>query len=182
MLRAQFAPLAKTLGWDARTSDTDEQKALRATLFATLGSAGDSDAIAASRKIVEQYIQNPTSVDGTISGSAFTVAAENGDKEFYDRLTSALAGAKTSDEYNHYLYALAAFREPDLLERTIALVDQGRVRQQDYPRFFGALLSNPASRQSAWKYLKNHWQDLAQKVTSFGGAGAVSALGNSCSA
>ena len=182
MLRAQFAPLAKTLGWSALASDTDERKALRANLLATLGSAADPDAIAAARKIVEQYIQNPTSVDGTISGSAFTVAAENGDKEFYDRLTSALAGAKTSDEYNHYLYALAAFREPDLLERTIALVDQGRVRQQDYPRFFGALLSNPASRQSAWKYLKNHWQDLAQKVTSFGGAGAVSALGNSCSA
>jgi len=69
-----------------------------------------------------------------------------------------------------------------LLQRTIALLDQGRVRQQDYPRFFGALLSNPASQRMAWKYLKDHWDDLSQKVTSFGGAGAVSALGNSCSA
>ena len=181
-MRAQFAPLAKTLGWNARTSDSDEQKALRANLLATLGSAGDPDAIAAARRIVEQYLQNPTSVDGTISGSAFTVAAENGDRTFYDRLTNALKNAKTSDEYNHYLYALAAFRESDLLQRTIALIDQGRVRQQDYPRFFGALLSNPASQEMAWKYLKDHWDDLSQKVTSFGGAGAVSALGNSCSA
>jgi aminopeptidase N/puromycin-sensitive aminopeptidase len=30
--------------------------------------------------------------------------------------------------------------------------------------------------------LKAHWTDLAQKVTSFGGNGAVSALGNACSA
>jgi len=181
-VRAQFAPLAKTLGWSARANDTDEQKALRANLLATLGSAGDPDAVAASRKIVEQYMQNPTSADGTISGSAFTVAAENGDQAFYDQLTNALANAKTGDEYNHYLYALAAFRESDLVQHTIGLVDQGRVRQQDYPRFFGALLSNSASRDSAWKYLKDHWEDMAQKVTSFGGAGAVSALGNSCSA
>ena len=182
VVRAHFASLAKTLGWSARANDRDEEKALRADLLATLGSAGDPDAVAASRKIVEQYMQNPTSVDGTISGSAFAVAAANGDRPFYDRLTHALANAKTGDEYNHYLYALAEFREPDSLQRTIALVDQGRVRQQDYPRFFGALLSNPASRDSAWKYLKDHWDDMAQKVTSFGGAGAVSALGNSCSA
>ena len=182
MLRSQFGPLAKTLGWETRANDTDEQKALRAELLATLGSAGDPDAIAAARRIVDQYMQNPPSVDGTITGSAFTVAAENGNREFYDRLTTALMNAKTSDEYNHYLYGLAAFRSPELLDRTIALVGQGSVRQQDYPRFFGALLSNPASRESAWKYLKEHWEDLAEKVTSFGGAGAVSALGNACSA
>jgi puromycin-sensitive aminopeptidase len=68
-----------------------------------------------------------------------------------------------------------------LLERTISLISQGKVRQQDYPRFFGALLANPASRDVAWKYLKDKWTDVAQRVTSFGGAGAVSALGNACS-
>jgi aminopeptidase N len=62
------------------------------------------------------------------------------------------------------------------------LLASGKVRQQDYPRFFGALLANPATREPAWTYLKSHWNDLAQKVTSFGGAGAVSALGNFCSA
>jgi len=181
MLRSQFGPLGKTLGWEARASDSDEQKALRAELLATLGSAGDPDAVAAAKKIVDQYMLNPPSVDGTITGSAFSVAAENGDRAFYDRLTNALANAKSSDEYNHYLYGLAAFKSPELLQRTVALVGQGRVRRQDYPRFFEALLSNPASRESAWKYLKEHWVDLAEKVTSFGGAGAVSALGNTCS-
>ena len=161
MMRSQFGPLAKTLGWETRADDTDEQKALRAELLATLGSAGDPDAIVAARKIVDQYMQNPPSVDGTITGIAFTVAAENGNREFYGRLTAALMNAKTSDEYNHYLYGLAAFRSLELLDRTIALVGQGRVRQQDYPRFFGALLSNPASRESAWKYLKEHWEDLS---------------------
>lgn len=180
-LRAQFAPLTKQLGWEPRADDTDEQKALRSSLLEILGSAGDPEAVAVARKLVQQYMHEPSSVDATLAGSAFSLAAENGDGEFYRRVTEALNASRSSDEYYHYLYALADFRQPLLLDPTIALIDQGKVRQQDYPRFFGALLGNPASRDAAWKYLKDHWNDLAQKVTSFGGAGAVSALGNACS-
>ena len=77
---------------------------------------------------------------------------------------------------------IANFRQPALAQRTLTLVDQGKVRQQDYPRFFNALLSNPTARDLAWKYLKDHWSNLAPKVTSFGGAGAISGLGTACSA
>ena len=179
-VQQQFQPLAKQLGWDPRSSDTDEQKALRATLLDTLGGTGDEEAVTAARRFVEQYMQDPPSVDGTISSSAFTVASENGDKALYERFFAALGRSKSSDEYYHYLYALTDFHQPDLLAHTIHLVDQGKIRQQDYPRFFGALLSNPAARDQAWQYLKGHWNEMSQKVTSFGGAGAVSALGNAC--
>jgi len=180
-VRAQFAPLAKQLGWAPRADDTDEQKALRSSLLGILGSAGDPDAIAVARKLVQQYMNKPSSVDATLAGPAFSVTAENGDAELYQQFAAALSASRSSDEYYHYLYALADFRQPHLVDGTVALIDEGKVRQQDYPRFFGALLGNPASRDAAWKYLKDHWIDLSQKVTSFGGAGAVSALGSACS-
>ena len=181
-VQVQFGALAKKLGWNPLPSDTDDQKALRASLLETLGAAGDQEAVAVARHIVEQYMENPTSVEGTISGPAFAIAAANGSPALYDRFLQALSSSKSSDEYYHYLYALADFAQPQLFERTIALIDQDKVRQQDYPRFFGALLSNPAAREATWRYLKAHWNVLAQKVTSFGGAGAISALGNACSA
>ena len=177
---AQFAMPAQRLGWESRDTDTDEQKALRASLLEILGTAGDASAIAASRRLVDQYMRDPSSVDGTLIGNAFTVAVENGDQALYDRFQKTLNDSRSSDEYYHYLYALAAFRQPEFVSGTLALIDQGKIRQQDYPRFFGALLANPATRDAAWKYLKDHWDNLAQKVTSFGGAGAVSALGNAC--
>jgi aminopeptidase N len=180
-LRAQFTPLVNDLGWSSRPNDTDEQKVLRANLLAILGDAGDPAAIATSRKLVERYIDEPESVDGTLIGSAFSVAAENGAADLYDQFMDALNDSESGDEYYHYLFAIAEFRQPELLERTIALLDQGKIRQQNYPRFFGALLSNPSARDLAWNYLKSHWEDLAQKVTSFGGAGAISALGSACS-
>lgn len=181
-LQDQFGPLAKELGWKSRSSDTDEQKALRATLLEVLGGAGDSGAVAAAREVVNEYLANPDSVDATLVGSAFTVAAQNGDQAFYNRCMEGLNAGKSNEEYYRYLYALAEFRQPELLQRTIQLIEDGKLRQQDYPRMFGALLSNPNARDLAWRYLKEHWDNLSQKVTSFGGAGAVSALGNSCSA
>jgi aminopeptidase N len=92
-----------------------------------------------------------------------------------------MAHAKITDEYYHYLFALTSFHQAELARRTLALVDQGKIRQQDYVRLFPALLSASPGREIAWEYLKAHWDSLAEKVTSFGGRGAVSSLGGFCS-
>jgi aminopeptidase N len=181
-VRAQFAPLAKEVGWTAGANESDEKKALRASLLGIMGGAGDPEAIAAAQKLTQSYIKDPGSVEGTIVGPAMAVAAENGDTALYDQLSDAMAHAKSTDEYYHYLFALTSFRQAELARRTLALVDQGKIRQQDYVRLFPALLSASPGREIAWEYLKAHWDSLAEKVTSFGGRGAVSSLGGFCSA
>jgi aminopeptidase N len=155
---------------------------MRASLLAILGEAGDADAVSAARKIVQQYQKAPGSVEGTLVGPAFTVAARNGDAALYNQLTAFMASAKSTDAYYNALFALAAFPQPELLQRTLDLIDQGKIRQQVYPALFSSLLNNPAAQAATWNYMKAHWADLAEKVSSFGGRGAVSALGNFCSA
>jgi aminopeptidase N len=180
-LREQFTPLASELGWKERSSDTDEQRALRARLLGVLGAARDPGAVAAAQNAVKDYLKNAGSVEGTFASAAFSVAAQNGDAALYDTIHSAFLKPGAAGQYYQYLFALAAFPQPALAQRTLALIDQGKVHQQDYPSFFSALLANPASRPAAWAYLKDHWDSLAVKVTSFGGRGAVSALGDFCS-
>jgi aminopeptidase N/puromycin-sensitive aminopeptidase len=179
-VREQFSPLAQKVGWDVRPDDSDEQKAQRATLLETLGKAGDPDAIQTANELVRRYMKAPASVDGTLIGAAFTVASENGGPELYNQFATALSESRSTDEYFHYLYSLPQFRQPELVAQTLRLVGEGKVRQQEFPRFFSALLSNPAAREPAWNYLKAHWSDLSEKVSSFGGNGALTALGNSC--
>jgi aminopeptidase N len=181
LVAQQFAPLAKEVGWNAKAHDSDEEKALRASLLGILGSAGDLDAVAAAQKITQSYMKDPTSVEGTIIGPALAVAAENGDAALYEQLAQGMAAARTTDDYYHFLFALTSFRQPELAQRTLALIDQGKIRQQDYVRIFPALLSESPAREIAWDYLKAHWDSLAEKVTTFGGSGAVSALGGFCS-
>jgi aminopeptidase N len=180
-VRQQFAPLAREVGWNATANESDEKKALRASLLEILGSAGDPEAVAAAQKIMQAYIKEPDSVEGTIVGPAFAVTAQNNGAALYNRLNDAMAHAKGTDEYYHYLFALTAFHQPELVKRTLALVDEGKIRQQDYVRLFPALLSESPGREITWDYLKAHWDSLAEKVTTFGGRGAVSALGGFCS-
>ena len=181
LVREQFAPPAKEVGWNANANDNDEQKALRASLMGILGSAGDPEAVAAAQKIAQTYIKDPGSVEGTIIGPALAVAAENGDAALYDQFAQAMANARKTEDYYHFLFALTSFRQAELAQKTLALIDQGKIRQQDYVRIFPALLSASPAREIAWDYLKAHWDELAEKVTSFGGSGAVSALGGFCS-
>jgi aminopeptidase N/puromycin-sensitive aminopeptidase len=181
-LLAQFQPLVRELGWNARRQDTDEQSGLRSSLLGIMGGSGDPEAAAVAQGIVRRYMKSPESVEATMTGPAFSVAAANGDQAFYDQMSAAVAKPRSGDEYNLALTALAGFRQPSLLRRTLELIDQNKIRQQDYPGLFSALLANPASREDAWTYLKGHWDALSEKVTTFGGRGAVSALGNFCSA
>ncbi|HLK08966.1 MAG TPA: M1 family metallopeptidase [Candidatus Angelobacter sp.] len=181
LVRQQFAPLAKEVGWNAGTNDSDEQKALRASLLGIMGDAGDPESVAAAQKITQAYIKDPGAVEGTIIGPALAVAAENGDATLYEQFTQAMGSARSTEDYYHFLFALTSFRQPELAQRTLALIDQGKIRQQDYVRLFPALLAESPGREIAWDYLKAHWDSLAEKVTSFGGSGAVSALGGFCS-
>ena len=61
-VRTQFAQVARQVGWNSRGNDSDQQKALRAALLEILGGAEDREAVAESRKLVQQFIQNPASV------------------------------------------------------------------------------------------------------------------------
>jgi aminopeptidase N len=181
IIRRQFAPLAKEIGWSPSADDTDDQKAQRASLLGILGSAGDPEAVAEAQKITQAYIKDPGSVEGTIIGPALSVAAANGDAALYDQFAAAMEHAHSAEEYYHFLFALTTFRRPELARRTLALIDQGKIRQQDYTGVFSALLAESPAREIAWDYLKAHWDSLAEKVASFGGRGAVSALAGFCS-
>ena len=181
IIRQQFAPLAKEVGWNSEANDTDERKAMRASLLGILGGAGDPEAVATAQKLTQAYLKDPGSVEGTIVAPAITVAAENGDAALYDRFSEAMGHARNSDEYYHAFFALTSFRQPELVKRTLTLVDQRKIRQQDYVRLFSALLIESPAREIAWDYLKAHWDSLADKVATFGGRGAVSALAAFCS-
>ena len=179
-IRSQYSPMARELGWEPRSTDTDEQKLLRAWLLSILGGAGDPDAVAAAQKIAEHYLRQPSSTDPTLTPTALSIAAEHGTSQLYDAMTEAMNKAKSSNEYYSLLFTLSSFDDPELGRRTLQLVDTGKIRQQDYPSFFGALLGNDATRAETWDYLKKHWDTLAENSVSFGGRGSVSGLGNFC--
>jgi aminopeptidase N len=183
-VRTLFNPLFQEIGFTSTPVDSDERRALRATLISTLGSIGADDQVArTARAALDQSLAGGPPLDPTLSRAIIAVAAERGDRELFDKLLAASERASSPDERYRYLYALADFRDPALIDRALEYTLSPKLRSQDTAAFLARLLGEEASRPRAWAFLKQHWTELEPKVTIFGGdTSVVGALSSFCDA
>jgi aminopeptidase N len=151
--------------WTAPPSETDEQRISRASVLWTLGTIGhDSDVIAGARKVAEQYMKDPSSVDAVIAERALRLTAVYGDEAFLDRVIEQLEKAPTPEIANRYRNLLPYFREPKAIARATEYIYSDRIRTQDLPSVASAVFTDPATRANAWSALKAHWADVEKRA------------------
>ncbi|HUK33294.1 MAG TPA: M1 family metallopeptidase, partial [Vicinamibacterales bacterium] len=183
-VRTLLSPLFQEIGFTSTAVDSDERRALRATLISTLGKTGDDSQLASSARVaLDHALSGGRALDPTLARSIVDVAAARGDASLFDALLSASERAESPDERYRYLYALPEFRDPALIDRGLALSITPTLRRQDTAAFLSRFLYEEAARPRAWSFVKAHWAELEPKVTIFGGdTSVVSALGSFCDA
>ena len=77
--------------------------------------------------------------------------------------------AKTPQDEQRYLHALAGFRAPELVQRTLISTVNGEVRTQDAPLLVRDLLVAVHSREQAWSFVKEHWDEMERLYPSLSG-------------
>ncbi len=183
-IRRTFGPALTTLGVDPRPGDSDDTLSLRGTLVGLLGGPAGDDAVRArARALAIAYLDRPGSLPPTLIAPVLAVAASGGDAALYDRLLERLReAAETPDAYYRYFNALTAFRDPALVERTLAFALSDAVRSQDAPALIAPLLAGPRG-DLAWAFVTREWEPLTEKLGVFQGVPAiVSGLGGFCTA
>ena len=182
-LQRFLAPAMNEVGWEPKSSDTDEQKTLRSRLINALGySARDPQALAEARKIADKAIADPSSVDHELAGTAIQVAAVNGDEDFYNRVMAGLKDSKSPEVYYAYFFTLPQFTDPKLLQRTLDFAVSPDVRSQDALGLVTGVLQNPAGERLAWDFIQTHWDAIAKAGGPFASAQVVGATSVFCSA
>jgi aminopeptidase N len=182
--RTVLRPSLDALGFQPAPADSDERRTLRAVVIGALGGPGDDpDVIAKSRAALDRALSGGHPLDPTLAGEIVDIAASHGDAKLYDALTAALTKATSPDEHDRYLYALAAFRDPALIDRALQFSLSPQLRSQDTPIYLGRFFGNPAGRARAWTFVKQHWTELEPKITiSLGDVYLVSSLSAFCDA
>jgi aminopeptidase N/puromycin-sensitive aminopeptidase len=177
-----LAPAARELGWQPKPGESDETRSLRARVMYSLGYAGrDPQVLAHARRLTEQVLENPTSVDRTIAFTAFKLAALNGDAVLYDKIYDRLQSkAATPEEYYLYFSTLSQFSDPRLLERTLQFAVSTQVRNQDTLGLIADVMRNPAGTALAWDFARNHWADILKVGGGFTSGEVVAATGSFC--
>jgi aminopeptidase N len=182
-LRQLLTPTMKDVGYEPKPGESDEQKALRARLLRALAyDARDPEALAEARKIADKALANPNSVDHDLASAALPAAALESGPEFYDKLMTALKDTKSPEEYYNYLFTLARFGDPKLLERTLEFAISPDVRSQDALQLVTAVMRNPAGEQLAWDFVRQHWSAMEKAGGPFASAEIVGATSEFCNA
>ncbi len=155
---------AERLGWDPRPGEDELMRPLRGMLMGSLGTLGDDHEVQRrAAEVYERYLKEPGAVDRDLVPPVINILAYCGDKARYDEFKQHFKSARTPQEEQRYLFALANFRRPELLRATMEMTLNGEVRTQNAPYLMHSLLLNTTCRYEAWDFVQTHWDEMIRK-------------------
>ena len=166
-VKALITPALERLGTEVAPDDDDRTRTLRGVLTSTAALVGgDEAAVALCRTRLDSYLDDPASVEASLASAALAVSATLGDGELYDRLLAAHRAAGNPQDRERLLFALARFRDPELLARTLEMALSADVRSQDAPYLLRDTIANRDNGAAAWAFVTSHWNDVNERFPS----------------
>jgi len=169
-VRRLLSPIAEEVGWEPKPGQVEILNGLRASLLSALAEAGhDPQARSMARKLSEQALSDPSSVDRQIADDALQAAARDGDESLYAKIMGDLKSAKDPEIYIRDLFALSRFRDPKLVERTLEYALSSEVRSQDAPYLILLVMQDSADQRQTWNFVQAHWAEIEKLGGAFAG-------------
>jgi len=110
------------------------------------------------------------------------MAAHNGNASLFERYLAAMHKARSPEQFYILASSMAAFRDPQLVQRWLQMSVSEETRNQDAAGRIADVLSRYEVHQIAWQWVKEHWPEVEKKITMSSGAGIVGATRNFCDA
>jgi aminopeptidase N len=183
-VRNNFGPMFTRLGWTPAAGETDDRHEVRAVLVQILGEIGeDPEVVRHSAELATQYSKDVNAIDPSLVRSVLEVAAMSNDPGLFQQYMAAMSDPKSSPEQlSDYSRGLDRFSDPKLTEQWLERIVGPETRSQDAAGYLGRLLENPAAQKMAWAWTKQHWTQVAGKLTAGSGSAIVNATSHFCSA
>ncbi len=175
--RARFAafvedslyPMWEKVSWDAGPDDDDERRLLRSALLWVLGAVAQNEEILSELPRRQRlYLARPDRLDPTLATIFIRLCARSDGGTRFGYYVDRFRKAKTPEEKDRYLTALADFGKPAFAKKVLDFCLTSDVRPQDVWKPVRSLLANPAVQGETWIYLKSHWQVFRKKGGSIG--------------
>ncbi|MBA2485233.1 MAG: M1 family metallopeptidase [Nitrospira sp.] len=160
-VRNRVAPVFQDLGWTPRPDERELVKELRGDVIRAMGTLGrDQEMQSQATEAYTALQQQSRDIDPNVIPALVSILAFTGDHTRYEEFLDRFHKATTPQEERRYLFSLAAFRTPELLERTLAKTLTDEIRTQDAPFLVSALLHNVYVREQAWEFVKVNWERM----------------------
>jgi len=163
-LRTLLGPAVARFGWTPRQGESDLESQLRGDLINALGTLGDDKGCQErARELFALYEKSPDIVERNLIPALIAIVAHTGTAADYDKFYGRFKNAQTPQEETRFLFALANFRLPELIDCTLDLTINGEVRTQNSPYLMRGILLNKPARVKAWVFMKAHWEEMLRQ-------------------
>ena len=153
------------LGWEENPSDSPNIKHLRSTVLAITIGGENPDAV---KKAISMY-EKTKSVEKLPADQRAMIAGavvRFGDKSHIDSMMHEYETTQNPEIKDSITSALCSTRDKSIAKRLIAwaLAEDGAVRTQDIDHWFAYLMRNRYTRELAWDWLTNNWNNIVKRV------------------
>jgi len=170
LVRNRLGPMVEQLGWSPEPDESELTRQLRGELLRAIGTLGNDPAIQAkARALYSRYRDEPSSADPDVVPALLAILAHSGGEGEYAEFHRAFKAARTPQEEQRYLYSLAGFRQPELIEQTLERTISGEVRTQDAPFLVRSFLLSVHGRERAWRFVRENWEVMERRFPSKSG-------------
>jgi puromycin-sensitive aminopeptidase len=168
-VRQFAAPIFARLGWTPAADETPQIRQLRGQLVAVLGTTGGDEAVQArARELFAAYKLDKASVPGDLLPAVVDIIAHTGGRAEYDEFKALRAATDNPQEGERFLYALAGFRNQELLRELLSACMTDAVRTQDAPFLIAALISHDLVGEETWQHVKDNWSAMSARFPETG--------------
>lgn len=180
-VRKLVAKEVKRLGWSSKPNESHFDRLLRPTILG-MAAASDDKLIVdyALSKFAEMHTpedistelrtagprssSRTASLDPDLRGVVYGTAARTGGEAEFNKLLAMHNSSSFSEERLNLCAALSGFKQPELIDRALGLIDSDAVRMQDVAYWLAYSFSNRFAREKSWDWMVSHWAWLEKNM------------------
>jgi hypothetical protein len=168
-VRRLYSKRARALGFAGKPGESEEDALLRPKLIAFVGDHGaDPWVRGTAGKLADRWLRTGRGIERGMIEVTLSLAGRSGKKQLYEQVEVALRRAvkqRDQDEQEVLFQALGGFRQPELVARSLAMVEDPRMGKKRHHLLL-ELLEAADTREQALRYLEGRQKSLARNWNS----------------
>jgi puromycin-sensitive aminopeptidase len=160
--RKIYESIVEKVGWDKKPGEPHTQVLLRSVVIYGLGTNGDENIIRKAKELFEKYNLGKIKLESDLRGIVYNLTAENGGEKEYLELKNLYIKTPFQEEKDRIFRALCAFRDKNLLSKSLEMAFSKDMRAQDRFKAITFIWANSSGQDLAWKYVKENWESITK--------------------
>lgn len=187
--RKLYAGAYARLGFAAAKGESDDVTYLRQSVVSFMAlTARDPAARAEAKRRGLAYLGvgkdgafHRDAVDANLAGVAVTVVGEEADAKVFDAMVAMLGKQTDEEARGKLLWAIGSAKDPALAARAREMALDPGLRKNEIMATLWPQLESPATREATWKWITEHYDALAARISAHhGGTRLIATAGVFC--